>query len=112
MRTRFLVLAVSLVLAGCGEGSSFDTSFKKSYREKGIKGCVDQARMRSPMGAANVDILGLCTCSIDAMMKGKSATELMGAPNEKEVIGAATSCARRYGAPGAGRSPGSNGKAR
>ena len=101
MRAKFIMLAVSLILAGCGEGSSFDTSFKKSFREKGIKGCVDQARLRSPIGAANIDIEGLCACTIDKMMEGKSATDLMGAPDSNKAKEAAASCATRFGLPGA-----------
>jgi hypothetical protein len=100
MRGSFFILAVSVALAGCGEGSSFDTSFKKSYRDKGIKGCVDQARRRSPIGAANVDIEGLCACTIDKVMEGKSATDLMGAPDEKQAKDAIESCAARFGVPG------------
>lgn len=101
MRAGFVILAVSLLLAGCGEGSSFDTSFKKSFRDKGIKGCVEQARIRSPMGAANVDIEGLCTCTIDKVMEGKSASDLMGPPDEKIAREAIASCSARVVGPGA-----------
>jgi hypothetical protein len=101
MRTPFYTLILSIALAGCGEGSSFDTSFKKSFREKGIKGCVEQARMRSPMGAANVDIQGLCTCTIDKVMEGKSASDLMGPPDEKSAREAISSCSARLLRPGA-----------
>jgi hypothetical protein len=100
MRTGLCIFAISLVLAGCGEGSSFDTSFKKSYRDKGIKSCVEQARRRSPIGAANVDIEGLCACSIDKVMEGKSATDLMGAPDEKQAEAAIASCTARILKPG------------
>lgn len=100
MRAGFVFLAVSLLLAGCGEGSSFDTSFKKSYRDKGIKGCVEQARLRAPAGAANVDIEGLCACTIDSMMEGKSATDLMGPPDEKKTNEAIATCAARVLRPG------------
>ena len=110
MRTGFCIFAISLLLAGCGEGSSFDSGFKKSYRDKGIKSCVEQARMRSPMGAANVDIEGLCTCAIDKVMEGKSATDLMGAPDEKLAREAISSCSARILKPGSdGRSGASKG---
>ena len=99
MRTGAIIVAVSLILAGCGEGSNFDTSFRKSYREKGIKSCVEQARRRSPMGAARVDIEGLCTCTIDKVMEGKSATDLMGAPDESKAKEAISTCALRFGLP-------------
>ncbi len=99
MRTGVIIVGVSLILAGCGEGSNFDTSFKKSYREKGIKSCVEQARARSPMGAARVDVEGLCSCTIDKVMEGKSATELMGAPDERKASEAISQCARRFGIP-------------
>ena len=83
MRTSIILPVLALALAGCGDGSSFDTGFKKSYREKGIKSCVEQARKQSPMGAASMDVEGLCTCTIDKVMEGKSATELMNPPEEK-----------------------------
>jgi hypothetical protein len=104
VRTIFVFVTVSLALAGCGEGSSFDTSFKKSFREKGIKGCVEQARRRSPIGAANIDIEGLCACTIDKVMEGKNATDLMGAPDEKKAGEAIASCTARFGRPGSGGS--------
>jgi hypothetical protein len=97
MRTSSVILAASLILAGCGEGSSFDTSFKKSYREKGIKSCVEQARRRSPIGAANVALEGLCACTIDKVMEGKTATDLMGAPDESKAREAIASCTARIG---------------
>ena len=100
MRAGFVFLAFLLLLAGCGEGSSFDTSFKKSYREKGVKGCVEQARRRAPSGAANVDIEGLCACTIDSLMEGKSATDLMGPPDEKQANEAIAACAARIVRPG------------
>ena len=105
MREGSFILLISLCLAGCGEGSSFDTSFKKSYREKGIQGCVEQARRRSPLGAANVDIEGLCSCTIDRMMEGKSARDLIGPPDESKSNEAIAACARRFGI----RSPGGGG---
>ena len=102
MRFFYPGLILSLALVGCGEGSSFDTSFKKSFREKGIKGCVEQARRRSPIGAANVDVEGLCACTIDAMMEGKSATDLMGPPDEKKANEAIATCTARVVRPGSG----------
>jgi hypothetical protein len=83
MRAAIIALLIVPALAGCGDGSSFDTGFKKSYREKGIKSCVEQARKQSPMGAASMDVEGLCTCTIDKVMEGKSATELMNPPEDK-----------------------------
>ncbi len=106
MRTTFILLAASLALASCGEGSSFDKSFKKSYRDKGIQGCVQQARQRSPMGAANVDIEGLCACTIDKVMEGKSATDLMGPPDQREAVEAIASCTKKMGIPTPGRPAG------
>jgi hypothetical protein len=99
MRRTLFFIAASLTLAGCGEGSSFDTSFKKSYRDKGIQSCVQQARQRSPIGAANVDIEGLCACTIDKVMEGKSATDLMGAPDEQKAVEAIASCTKKMGIP-------------
>ena len=91
MRISHIALVLALALAGCGEGSSFDTGFKKAYREKGIAACVEATRRQSPLGAASIDVEGLCACTVDKVMEGKSANDLM-SPDEKAEKAAVEQC--------------------
>ena len=91
MRASVIALLLAPALAGCGEGSSFDEGFRKAYREKGIAACVEAARRQSPLGAASIDVEGLCTCTVDKVMEGKSASDLMN-PDEKAEKAAVEQC--------------------
>ena len=91
MRAPVIGIFAAAALAGCGEGSSFDQGFKKAYREKGIAACVEAARRQSPLGSASIDVEGLCTCTVDKVMEGKSANELM-SPDEKAEKAAIEQC--------------------
>lgn len=91
MRAIHIALLMLPALAGCGEGSSFDKGFKKSYREKAIPACVEATRRQSPMGAARIDVEALCTCTVDKVMEGKSAQDLM-SPDEKAEKAAIEHC--------------------
>jgi hypothetical protein len=104
MRSSCKALVLILALAACGEGSSFDKGFKKSYREKGIAACTEQARSHapSPAAAAQVDFEGLCTCAIDKTMEGKSATDLMGPPDANSEREAISYCIGRMAKPAGG----------
>jgi len=93
MRAPSMVVALLLVtaLAGCGEGSSFDKGFKKAYRDKAIPACVEATRRQSPLGAASIDVEALCACTVDKVMEGKSANDLMN-PDEKAEKAAVEQC--------------------
>jgi hypothetical protein len=91
MRAIFIAFVVVPALAGCGEGSSFDEGFKKAYREKGIAACVEATRRQSPLGAASIDVEELCACTVDKVMEGKSANDLM-TPDEKAEKAAVEQC--------------------
>ena len=91
MRPAMIALLIVPALAGCGEGSSFDKGFKKAYREKGIAACVEATRRQSPLGAAAVDVEAICTCTVDKVMEGKSANDLM-SPDEKAEKAAVEQC--------------------
>jgi hypothetical protein len=90
VRLAFVLLSVSL--AACGEGSSFDNSFRQSYRTKGIESCVAGARSRPGAGAAGIDFERVCACMIDRTMAGKSPTELMRTPDDAESQRIADQC--------------------
>lgn len=89
-----IILAAALLVpvAACGEGSTFDNSFRESYRTKGIESCVSGARSTAGGRAAGVDFQRLCVCMIDRTMEGKSASELMRAPQEGEEQRVAEQC--------------------
>lgn len=88
---RLMLVAASLVLlAACGEGSTFDNSFKQSFRTKGIESCVSGAQAGAR--AAGVDFQAVCECMIDRTMEGKSARDLMSPPDEAEQQRIASRC--------------------
>ena len=91
MRAICIALLIAPALAGCGEGSSFDKGFKQAYRDKAIPACVEATRRQSPLGAANIDVEALCTCTVDKVMEGKSANDLM-SPDEKAEKAAVEQC--------------------
>ena len=91
MRALFIAALIAPALAGCGEGSSFDKGFKKAYRDKAIPACVEATRRQSPLGAASIDVEALCTCTVDKVMEGKSANDLMN-PDEKAQKSAIEQC--------------------
>ncbi len=67
--------ASAILLAACGSGSAFDNSFRESYREQAIEGCVQGSR--TAPAPAGVDFQRICECAVDRHMEGKTATELM-----------------------------------
>lgn len=74
------------LLAGCGPGSAFDNSFRESYREQAVQGCLQSARTAPAM--PGVDFQRICECAVDRHMAGKSATELMGEADDATQAGA------------------------
>ncbi len=79
-------IASIALLASCGPGSAFDNSFRESYREKAVEGCVQGSRAAAaPPG---VDFQRICECAVDRHMEGKSATELMGEADDTARSGA------------------------
>lgn len=93
MRFFFLIASTFLVtLAACGQGSSFDESFKASFREKAIATCTEQTQGKAPAGM-NIDVNKMCGCVTDKIMEGKSATQLATAmPNSTEGMAIAQTC--------------------
>lgn len=87
-----LVFSAILALTACGEGSSFDESFKASFREKTIAACAVQAKDRVPAGL-DVDVTKVCGCVTDKIMEGKSATQLASAmPGAAEGMAMTKAC--------------------
>jgi hypothetical protein len=92
---RALLLGLLLpALAACGEGSSFDQSFRNSFREKSVETCTAEARAQIARSGAvlptGLSAERTCGCAVDRLMEGKSATELM---RGEELDGAAQQAA-------------------
>lgn len=102
-------IASIALLAACGPGSAFDNSFRESYREKAVEGCVQGSRAApAPPG---VDFQRICECAVDRHMEGKSATELMGEADDAARSGAQDAtmqCVRDLVPGAAGALPGGN----
>ena len=79
--------AMSLCLAGCGEGSAFDNGLRTSFRENAVESCV--AASRNSPGGPQVDWPRLCGCSVDRYMAGKSSSDLRNASPEDPALRAA-----------------------
>jgi hypothetical protein len=94
------IAAAVPALAACGEGSAFDNSFRTSYRERAVEGCLSGIRAGAPAGV-RLDFRRVCECAVDRHMEGKSATELMQADDATATQRAAEQCvmeeARRTG---------------
>jgi hypothetical protein len=98
--------AIIVPLAGCGEGSTFDNSFRTSFRENAVNSCVTSSR--NAPNSSQIDWQRLCGCAIDRYMNGKSSSDLRNATPEDPALRAATEqCALEQvagaaGAPAAG----------
>lgn len=96
-----LAVLLAPALAACGEGSSFDTEFKKNYREKMVTSCVSSAKGSMPAGI-DIDLEGICACTADKVMEGKSAKDLMThAPGSADDMAKLQQCVQKL-APGMG----------
>lgn len=103
IRLQAIAVAASLaLLTSCGPGSAFDNSFRESYREQAVQGCLQSARAAPAI--PGVDFQRICECAVDRHMDGKSATELMGEADDATQAGAqeATMQCVRELVPGAG----------
>jgi hypothetical protein len=80
--------AMSLSLAGCGEGSAFDNGIRTSFRENAVQSCVTASR--NAPNAPQLDWPRLCGCSIDRYMQGKSTSDLRNANPEDPALRAAS----------------------
>ena len=88
---------------------AFDNSFRESYREKAVEGCL-RGSQGAP-AAVGVEFQRICECAVDRHMEGKSATELMGEGDDVSRTGAqdATMQCIRENVPGAaGTAPDGN----
>ncbi|MBX3561222.1 MAG: hypothetical protein KF780_05355 [Sphingomonas sp.] len=79
-------VSVIVLLAACGPGSAFDNSFRESYREKAVEGCVQGSRAAA--APAGVDFQRICECAVDRHMTGKSARDLMNEGDDVSRSGA------------------------
>lgn len=96
-----------VLLAACGPGSAFDNSFRESYREKAVEGCLEGSR-RAP-APDGVDFQRICECAVDRHMAGRSATDLMGESDDAAQSGARDAtlqCVREIVPGAAGAAPG------
>lgn len=79
-------LSAITLLPACGPGSAFDNSFRETYREKAVEGCVQGSRAAA--APAGIDFQRICECAVDRHMEGKDATELMGEGDDVSRSGA------------------------
>lgn len=82
-----MAVLTAIPLAGCGEGSTFDKGFKKSYREQFVEKCRTEmaaAAARAVKPVAAVDFAALCGCIADRTMEGRNAIELIN-PSEEQL---------------------------
>ena len=92
MRLILLAGAVTLALAGCGEGSAFDNGMRDQFRSTAVESCVSSSR-GAPM-PAGFDWQRLCGCAIDRYMANKSTSELRRAdPSDPALREASQQCA-------------------
>ena len=96
--------ALSLSLAGCGEGSAFDNGVRTSFRDNAVESCVTASRA-APNGP-RFDWPRLCGCAIDRYMAGKSTGDLRNADPQDPALRAATQqCAMEQAAAATGAAP-------
>ena len=70
MRATIGLLLMALPLAGCQS----ETQFKQRWRETAIQACLQAAEAQQL--PAGLDPPGICNCSVDRIMAGKSAADL------------------------------------
>ena len=80
--------ALSLALAGCGEGSAFDNGMRTSFRENAVQSCVTASR--NAPNTPQLDWQRLCGCSIDRYMANKSSSDLRNANPEDPALRASS----------------------
>lgn len=96
--------AMTLSLAGCGEGSAFDNGVRTSFRENAVQSCVTASR--SAPNAPQLDWPRLCGCSIDRYMADKSTSDLRTAnPEDPALRAASQQCAMEQINAAAGAAP-------
>ena len=99
-----LIVILPAALAGCGQGSAFDESFRNSFRESAVSGCVTASRS-TPNAPQGIDWQRLCSCSVNRIMAGKTTAELRRLQgNSPEQMEAVRQCASEMGI-GAGANP-------
>lgn len=94
-----------VLLAACGEGSSFDEGFKKSFREKYVENCSKSASSMAPAGQTKIDFAKLCGCTADKVMEGRSATELASLSDADQQKAASVCIAQLYPGMAGGAQP-------
>lgn len=100
--------AMTITLAGCGEGSAFDNGFRTSFRENAVTSCVSASR--TAPNASQFDWPRLCGCAIDRYMNGKSSSDLRSANPEDPALRAnAEQCAMEQVNAAAGIAPAGEG---
>lgn len=62
--------------------AAFDKSFRISFREKSIEGCVASAKNAA---AAKIDTTPICGCVADQLLATKTVTQLQGKLTDAEV---------------------------
>lgn len=84
---RLPLVAAALLASGCQS----EEQTRQLWREATVRECVTQAQnSRMPPG---VDAQQVCACSIDRIMQGRSADELLKSPNPAAAEEAARQCA-------------------
>lgn len=108
MRIVAMVPLVGLImLTACGEGSAFDESFKKGFRNKYVENCTKSASSAAPAGQTKIDFAKLCGCTADKVMEGRSTTELTNLSDADQQKAAGACIAQLYPnlQPGGGNRP-------
>jgi len=88
--------ALVTLLAGCGEGSSFDSGFKDGFRNKFVSSCAISARSNAPPGVT-VDFDRICSCTADKVMANKSTSEIMSYQPGEDAKTMAVQCMAEQG---------------
>ena len=87
MRIIFAGAAIA-ALAGCGQGSAFDTGVRSGFRQTAVDSCI--ASSRTAPATVHFDWPRLCGCAIDRYMAGKSTSDLRQADPSDPALRAAT----------------------
>ena len=97
MKRIILIALMSLVVAGCGEGSALNDTVQVSIRESLIATCTTAASEQIPEGI-QVDIDKVCGCAADKVTAGKSVSDLVAdPPTPSEGISKVQACLKELG---------------
>ena len=97
MKRIILIALMSLVVAGCGEGSALNDTVQVSIRESLIATCTTAASEQIPEGI-QVDIDKVCGCAADKVIAGKSVSDLVAnPPTPSEGISKVQACLKELG---------------